>query len=57
MTKATLDQLCTNNSSSSMSLKRRVGYQENDVEGSMSTQMKRLRMDGVEEMDVTEQEM
>ena len=56
MTKATLDELRKNAVSSTMALKRRVGYEENDTEGSMSSQLKRLRMDTLDEMDITEQE-
>ena len=43
-----------------MALKRRVGYAENDAEGGMSTQLKRLHMDhtdAADEMDIADQQL
>jgi hypothetical protein len=56
MTKAKFEELRTTSIGIPIALKRRVGYEENDAEGSMSTQLKRLRMDIQDEMDITEQE-
>ena len=52
----TLDGLRTTASTSAPALKRRVGYEENE-EGAMAGQLKRLRMSDQEEMDITEQEI